>query len=165
MRAPAASRRCIEPVTWPAAPQKVSLAVLLELLVSTPFTVNSSSCPEDPVPRIAQSGQNVTVRVELAVESGGVDRHLGMGIQHRLDPLRRRDEAEKPDPGGAGGAELADGRGGRGARGGDGGGGAAGPGRRGRASDRGRRSRGRFPPRGPCSSSSPVAGCRGRGRA
>src|ERR1043166_4925851 len=117
MRAPAASRRCIEPVTWPAAPQKVSLAVLMELLVSTPFTVNSSSCPEDPVPRIAQSGQNVTVRVELAVESGGVDRHLGMGIQHRLDPLRRRDEAEKPDPGGAGGAELADGRGGRAAGG------------------------------------------------
>src|ERR1043166_6209395 len=115
MRAPAASRRCIEPVTWPAAPQKGSLAVLMELLVGTASP--SSSCPEDPVPRVAQSGQNVTVRVELAVESGGVDRHLGMGIQHRLDPLRRRDEAEKPGPGGAGGAELADGRGGRAAGG------------------------------------------------
>src|ERR1041385_3341197 len=138
IRAPAASRRCIEPVTWPAAPQNVSFAVPMEILAGlrqqstvnsqpdlprrrrswfrrpfplTPLRSRRSSCPEDPVPRIAQSGQNVTVGVELAVEGGGVDRHVGMGVEHRLDALRRRDQAEKPDPGGAGGAELAHGRG------------------------------------------------------
>src|SRR5258708_1668698 len=111
IRAPAASSRCIEPVTWPAAPQKVSFAVPIGLLVETASTVNgqqsTSTCPEDPVPRVPQPGQNVTLRVELAIERGGVHRHVGVGIEHRLDPLRRRDEAEKPDPGGARGTQLA----------------------------------------------------------
>ena len=38
---------------------------------------------EQPVARVAQAGQDVALLVELAVERGGEDRHVGMGLEHR----------------------------------------------------------------------------------
>src|SRR5437879_4478632 len=38
--------------------------------------------PEQPVPRIPQPRQDVAVLVQLAVERGGEDRHVGVVLEH-----------------------------------------------------------------------------------
>src|SRR3989304_2056369 len=52
---------------------------------------------EDPVARVAEAGEDVAVRVELAVERGAVDGYVGVGREHLRHPLRRGDDGEEPD--------------------------------------------------------------------
>src|SRR5688500_3506291 len=56
---------------------------------------------EDAVARVAQAGADVAVAVELAVERGGDDRDLGMGLAQGRDTLRRGHEADHVDAPGA----------------------------------------------------------------
>ncbi len=119
---PAASSRCIEPVTWPAAPQKVSRTLTSLLRV-----------PKRRSPASPRPGQDVAELVELAVERGGEDGDVGVRLEHSRHPFRGRHEAEEADPAGAGLAERASRL--------------PPPSRRWRASDRARRSH--APPRRP----------------
>src|SRR6185312_7883566 len=52
---------------------------------------------EDPVAGVAQAGQDVAVRVELAIDRGRVDRHVRMRFVERRDALGTGDEAHHPD--------------------------------------------------------------------
>src|SRR5687768_18186702 len=52
---------------------------------------------EDAVARVAQPGADVAVAVELAVERGGDDRDLRMGLAQGRDALRRGHEADHVD--------------------------------------------------------------------
>src|SRR5687767_14124762 len=54
--------------------------------------------PENPVSRTPEPGEDVTHRVELAIERRREDRNGGVGGQHGLDTLRSGDQAQKPDP-------------------------------------------------------------------
>src|SRR4051794_13286666 len=96
-RAPAASSRCIEPVTCPAAPQKVRRMPVTYL---SRLKGERSEVPraEQPVAGIAKAGQDVAVLVELAVERGGEDMHLGMRLEHQPHPLGGGHDREEPDP-------------------------------------------------------------------
>src|SRR5207253_10307543 len=69
--------------------------------------------PEQPVPRIPQPRQDVAVLVQLAVERGGEDRHVGVVLEHVAHALGRRDETVEPDALGAGVLERAHGAHGR----------------------------------------------------
>src|SRR5688572_393908 len=51
--------------------------------------------PENPVAGVAEAGQDVALLVQLAVDSGRVDRDVGVGLVQRVNPLRRRDEADE----------------------------------------------------------------------
>src|SRR5437899_6719012 len=51
---------------------------------------------------IAGTGQDVAVVIELAVERGGEDGDVGVGLEHATHALGRGDEAEEPDALGAG---------------------------------------------------------------
>src|SRR2546430_11956148 len=73
--------------------------------------------PEQPVPRIAQSRQDVAVLVQLAVQRRGEDRDVGVVLQHAARAFGRRDEAEEADALRAGVLERAHGVHGRAARG------------------------------------------------
>src|SRR6185437_16323585 len=71
-RPPAASSRCIEPVTCPAAPQNV------RRIAATCLSGGAGGCSElagaeQAVAGVAQARQDVALRVELAVERGGED--------------------------------------------------------------------------------------------
>src|SRR5215218_1934463 len=59
---------------------------------------SSAVGPEDAIASVSQAGTDVAVAVELAVERGREDRHLGMRAVQRPDALRRRDEAHERDP-------------------------------------------------------------------
>ena len=50
--------------------------------------------PEQPVPRIPQPRQDVAVLVQLAVERGGEDRHVGVVLEHVARALGRRHEID-----------------------------------------------------------------------
>src|SRR5690349_4200266 len=93
-RPPAASSRCIEPVTCPAAPQKVRR---IPLTSRSAIEGECSEVPgaEQPVAGVAQTGQNVTVLVELAVERGGKQGHLGVTGEHAPHAFRSGDDREK----------------------------------------------------------------------
>src|SRR5512141_3248533 len=99
-RAPAASSRCIEPVTCPAAPQNVRR--IGDVIWSAVAVRRSSARAEEAVARVAQAGQDVARRAELAIERGGEDRDVGVRVEHALHPFRRRDQAEEADAAGAG---------------------------------------------------------------
>src|SRR3954465_12105137 len=101
MRAPAASRRCIEPVTWPAAPQKVSRTALKS---QPPL----SSCSKESITRVPQARQVVADLVELPIECRGEDRNVRVGIEHPTDSFGSRDETQEPEPLGASLLEGAD---------------------------------------------------------
>src|SRR5437899_13104462 len=51
---------------------------------------------------IAGTGQDVAVVVELAVERGGEDGDVGVGLEHAAHALGRRDETQEADALGAG---------------------------------------------------------------
>src|SRR2546425_12690245 len=55
------------------------------------------SGPEQPVPGVAQPGEDVAFGVELPTGRGGVDEDVGVGGEHRPPPLRSGDETEKAD--------------------------------------------------------------------
>src|SRR4026207_1190272 len=61
----------------------------------------SLACSEQPVACIAQAPQGVSLRVELPVECGAVDRDVGMLRLEAPDPFGRSYETEKPNSGGA----------------------------------------------------------------
>src|SRR5205823_7128266 len=52
---------------------------------------------EQPVPRIAQPGQDVALRVQLAVERRGEHRDVAVGLEHAAHALGSGDQAEEPD--------------------------------------------------------------------
>src|SRR5687768_1025175 len=113
VRAPAASSRCIDPVTRPAAPQKVRRISL----TSSPVRVRSAG-PEEAVARVAEAGKDVALVVQLAVERGGEDGDVGVHLEHAGDALGRGHDAEEADAARAGLPERAD-RGDRRAAGGE----------------------------------------------
>src|SRR5688500_19359377 len=51
--------------------------------------------PENPVAGVAEAGQDVALLVQLAVDSGRVDRDVGVGLVQRVNRLRRRDEGDE----------------------------------------------------------------------
>src|SRR2546422_3690382 len=53
--------------------------------------------PEQPVPGVAQPGEDVALGIELPIERGGVDGDVGVGGEHRPPPFRGGDETEKAD--------------------------------------------------------------------
>src|SRR4026208_877333 len=106
IRAPAASSRCMEPVTWPAAPQKVILAPLIR-----------SPGPKNTVAGGAQARQDVPDVVELPVERRGKYRHGRVRVEHGLHAFRRGYQAKEADPGGPGSAQFGDHSNRRGSRG------------------------------------------------
>src|SRR5256885_6421654 len=57
---------------------------------------------EQAIARVPQPGQDVAVLVELAVERGGEDGDIGVGLEHAPHALGRGDEAEEADALGAG---------------------------------------------------------------
>src|SRR5256884_4066985 len=57
---------------------------------------------EQAIAGIPEPRQDVTVVVELAVERGGEDGDVGVGLEHATHALGRGDEAEEPDALGAG---------------------------------------------------------------
>src|SRR6266550_542180 len=64
---------------------------------------------EQPIAPVCQPRQDVAVVVELAVERGGEDGDVGVGLEHAPHALGRGDEAEEADPLGAGVLERAHG--------------------------------------------------------
>src|SRR5262245_2450386 len=89
----------MEPVTCPAAPQNVSRIV-------TGASLDRARA-EETISRVAETREDVTVVVELAVERCGVDGDVGMRLQHAADALGGCDEAEEADTTGAGPTERA----------------------------------------------------------
>src|SRR5256886_6133395 len=57
---------------------------------------------EQPIARIPQPRQDVAAVVELAVERGGEDGDVGVGLEHAAHALGRRDETQEADALGAG---------------------------------------------------------------
>src|SRR3954464_955376 len=80
-RAPVASSRCIEPVTCPAAPQKVRRMPVMGRS-GTEGEGSEGARAEQPVARVAEAGQDVAQLVELPVERGGEDAYVRVGVQH-----------------------------------------------------------------------------------
>src|SRR2546430_14214838 len=64
---------------------------------------------EEAIARIPQSRQDVAAVVELAVERGGEDGDVGVGLEHAAHALGRRDETQEADALGAGVLERAHG--------------------------------------------------------
>src|SRR2546428_6149053 len=64
---------------------------------------------EQAIAGIPEPRQDVAVVVELAVERGGEDGDVGVGLEHATHALGRRDEAEEADTLGAGVLERAHG--------------------------------------------------------
>src|SRR5436853_5272640 len=64
---------------------------------------------EQAIAGIPEPRQDVTVVVELAVERGGEDGDVGVGLEHATHALGRRDEAKEADALGAGVLERAHG--------------------------------------------------------
>ena len=60
---------------------------------------------EQPIARVAEPGQDVALRVQLAVERGAVHDDVGVRAGEALDALGRRDEAHEPDARRAGALE------------------------------------------------------------
>src|SRR2546422_1821185 len=56
-----------------------------------------SSGPEQPVPGVAQPGEDVALGIEPPIERGGVDGDVGGGGEHRPHPFGGGDETEKAD--------------------------------------------------------------------
>src|SRR5216110_1122494 len=56
---------------------------------------------EQAIAGIPEPRQDVTVVVELAVERGGEDGDVGVGLEHATHALGRRDEAKEADALGA----------------------------------------------------------------
>src|SRR5207245_7113233 len=52
---------------------------------------------KQPIPRITQARHDITVIVEMAVDRGRVDRHIGMPGLQGFYALRRGDEADELD--------------------------------------------------------------------
>src|SRR5512147_1597043 len=105
IRAPAASSRCIEPVTCPAAPQNVSLRPGIGMRYRAPV---GSSGAEEAVAGVAEAGQDESLLVELAIECGGEDRNIRVRLGHRPDAFGRGHDGEEPDAPGAGLLERCD---------------------------------------------------------
>src|ERR1019366_76131 len=60
------------------------------------FVTNETSAgAEETVAGVAESGQDVSALVQLAVQCGAQNRNVWVGIVHASDTGRRRDEAEK----------------------------------------------------------------------
>ena len=76
-----------------------------------PCRVPNSRSPASPRP-----GRIYPIVVELAVERGGENMHVGVGVQHPLHPRRRGHDREEADPPRAGVLERAHGGDGRSAR-------------------------------------------------
>ncbi len=57
--------------------------------------------PKQPVPRVAESGQNVADVVQSAVNRGGEDRQRRIFFADARDAFRRGDEADEADVFGA----------------------------------------------------------------
>ena len=52
---------------------------------------------EDAVARVAETGDDVALLIEMVVDGGDVDGHVRMLLVHEADALRRRDEAHERD--------------------------------------------------------------------
>jgi hypothetical protein len=60
------------------------------------------SCAEQSITRVAKSWEDVSLRVELAVERRAVDRNVRVARRQPTNSLRCRDQAEETDPRSAG---------------------------------------------------------------
>ena len=52
---------------------------------------------EYPVARIPETGNNISVVIQVLIQRRAVDLHVGMGFRQGVEPLRRRDNAHKFD--------------------------------------------------------------------
>ncbi len=65
-----------------------------------PFLRRTSplSCPEQPITRVAQAGENIAQLIKSPIQGGAVDEHIGMCAGEAPYPFGRGDEAKKPNP-------------------------------------------------------------------
>jgi hypothetical protein len=67
-----------------------------------------SPSSEEAIAGVAESGKDVAVLVEFAIERGADDRNIGMRVVHALDSGRRGDETEKSNTLGTGALQRVD---------------------------------------------------------
>src|SRR5262245_3634961 len=65
-----------------------------------------ASRPKAPVPCVAKAGSNVAARIELTIQTGGVDRDVRMRAQESARSLGGRHQTDHPDIAAAARLEL-----------------------------------------------------------
>ena len=70
-------------------------AVRRSQVLSKPQNRSVLACAEQAIARITETGQDVAVLIEFAVEAGGEDVDIGMFARQSCDAFRCRDEAQK----------------------------------------------------------------------
>src|SRR5262249_43941506 len=100
-RAPSRAYRRATALPTPA-PAPVTMATLSESrMMPPPYECGAqrvpSFRPEDAVAGVAQSRHDVAVAVQVAVDGGRVDRHVGMTAVEVSQPFGARDETDELD--------------------------------------------------------------------
>src|SRR5678816_2300156 len=102
-RAPSRANRRPSAAPMPRAPPLIRATYKRQLMARSPGA-------EEAIARVAQAGHDVTVLVEVAVDRGGEDRHVGVHAVEGGEALRAREQADEADRARPGRPQAADGR-------------------------------------------------------